>query len=296
MGAGVAAETGGSVSVAVIDAVPDALADELSVAGVDELVLIRAPSAHFEPSSHRELVAAAAADVSAELVLTPMSVNSLGYVPALAATEGWGLATDVTAIKVEDGELRAVRPEYAGKVDVELAFPGKPVVVASVREGLFERAAGPGSPEIRTLEARVEARGVEHIEYTTPANDPGIDITGAELLLAVGRGIEDEDDLQQFADLAEAMGGTLAVSRPLVDAGWAPSARQVGQSGRTVRPKVYLAMGISGAVQHIAGIREAELIIAVNTDPEAPIFRVADFGVVADMFEVAHELASQFTD
>ena len=232
VGAGVAAETGGSVSVAVIDTAPDALADELSVAGVDELVLITAPSAHFEPSSHRELVAAAVADVSAELVLTPMSVNSLGFVSALAATEGWGLATDVTSIKVEDGELRAVRSEYAGKVDVELAFPGKPVVVASVREGLFQRAAGPGSPKIRPLETRVEAGGVEHIEYTTPAQDPGIDITGAELLVAVGRGIEDEDDLQQFDDLAKAMGGTLAVSRPLVDAGWAPersAGRPVGQ-------------------------------------------------------------------
>ncbi len=293
VGARIAKQTDGALAVAVIDESPDSFVDELSVAGVDELVLISSPASHFDPGTHRELAAAVARDVEAELVLAPMSVNSLGFVPALAAAQGRGLATDVTAVDV-DGELTAVRPEHSGKLDVKLGFPGKQVVVLSVREGIFERAAGEGQPGVRALDAQAGSPTVEHLEYVAPPPDPGIDITDAELLVSVGRGIEDEAELEGFEKLAEAMGGTLAVSRPLVDAGWAPSARQVGQSGKTVRPKVYLAMGISGAVQHLAGIREAELVIAVNTDSEAPIFRVADYGAVVDMFEVADELASHF--
>jgi electron transfer flavoprotein alpha subunit len=138
------------------------------------------------------------------------------------------------------------------------------------------------------LEARTEQLGFREVE----AGD--VDITKAEFLLSVGRGIEDKDALPQFEELAETMGATLSVSRPLVDAGWVPNARQVGQSGKTVKPKVYLALGISGAVQHLAGMQNADTIIAVNTDPEAPIFRVAHYGAVADLFDVADELADQF--
>jgi electron transfer flavoprotein alpha subunit len=120
-----------------------------------------------------------------------------------------------------------------------------------------------------------------------------VDITKADFLLSVGRGIEDKDNLDQFEELAERMGATLSVSRPLVDAGWVTNARQVGQSGKTVKPKVYLALGISGAVQHLAGMRGADTIIAVNTDPEAPIFSVAHYGAVADLFDVAEQLEQQ---
>jgi electron transfer flavoprotein alpha subunit len=117
-----------------------------------------------------------------------------------------------------------------------------------------------------------------------------VDITKADFLLSIGRGVEEKDNIERFEELAEKMGATLSVSRPLVDAGWVPGARQVGQSGKTVKPRVYLAFGISGAVQHLAGMRTAETIIAVNTDPEAPIFGVAHYGAVMDMFELADEL------
>ena len=121
-----------------------------------------------------------------------------------------------------------------------------------------------------------------------------VDITTADFLLSVGRGIGDKENLEQFQELADAMGATLSSSRPLVDAGWMPNARQVGQSGKTVKPKVYLALGISGAVQHLAGMKTSGTIIAVNTDPEAAIFNVAHYGAVADLFEVAEELEKLF--
>ncbi|HEY1565394.1 MAG TPA: electron transfer flavoprotein subunit alpha/FixB family protein, partial [Solirubrobacteraceae bacterium] len=129
----------------------------------------------------------------------------------------------------------------------------------------------------------------EHLGFDE-VQESEVDITKAPFLMSIGRGVEDKDELPRLEALAERLGATLSVSRPLVDAGWMPSARQVGQSGKTVKPRVYLALGISGAVQHLAGMRTAETIIAVNTDPEAPIFGVAHFGAVADLFEVVDEL------
>jgi electron transfer flavoprotein alpha subunit len=132
----------------------------------------------------------------------------------------------------------------------------------------------------------------EHVEFRE-VETGDVDITKADFLLSVGRGIEDKDNLEQFEELAERMGAILSVSRPLVDAGWVSNARQVGQSGKTVKPKVYLAFGISGAVQHLAGMRNADTIIAVNSDPEAPIFNIAHYGVVADLFDIAGQLEQQ---
>jgi electron transfer flavoprotein alpha subunit len=129
----------------------------------------------------------------------------------------------------------------------------------------------------------------EHLGFDE-VQESEVDITKAPFLMSIGRGVEDKDEIPRLEALAERLGATLSVSRPLVDAGWMPSARQVGQSGKTVKPRVYLALGISGAVQHLAGMRTAETIIAVNTDPEAPIFGVAHFGAVADLFEVVDEL------
>ena len=120
------------------------------------------------------------------------------------------------------------------------------------------------------------------------------DITTADFLLSIGRGVGDRENIPQFEELAERMGAVLSVSRPIVDSGWVPNARQVGQSGKTVKPKVYLALGISGAVQHLAGMKTSATIIAVNTDPEAPIFNVAHYGAVAALFEVAEELEKLF--
>lgn len=130
----------------------------------------------------------------------------------------------------------------------------------------------------------------EHLGFEAPAAAEDVDITKSDFLLSIGRGVDDKDEIPRFEELAEKLGASLSVSRPVVDAGWVSNARQVGQSGKTVKPRVYLALGISGAVQHLAGIRAAETIIAVNTDPEAPIFAVAQYGAVADLFEVTERI------
>jgi electron transfer flavoprotein alpha subunit len=224
------------------------------------------------------------------LVLLGHTIDSLGFGPAVAAAGGLGFASDVTALSWDGGPV-ASRGAYGDKLVAELEFPGKECTLLMLRPGTFEPAAA-GAQAARTRAVELALEGVaatEHLGFEE-VPETGVDITKAPFLFSIGRGVEDKDELPRFEALAERFGATLSVSRPLVDAGWVPSARQVGQSGKTVKPRVYLALGISGAVQHLAGMRTAETIIAVNTDPEAPIFGVAHYGAVADLFEVADEL------
>jgi electron transfer flavoprotein alpha subunit len=282
---GLKEQAGGPLAVAVIGA------DAFGAAGIDEGISVAAPTEHFEAHVHAAALEALIERQQPSVVLLGHTIDSLGFGPAVAAKLGLGFASDVTALAWDGGPI-ATRGGYGGKVEVELEFPGKDTVLLMPRAGAFEPAEATGAPEAQAVEVDAEAR-TEHLGFReVEAGD--VDITKAEFLLSVGRGIEDKDALPQFEELAAKMGATLSVSRPLVDAGWVANARQVGQSGKTVKPKVYLALGISGAVQHLAGMQNADTIIAVNTDPEAPIFRVAHYGAVADLFDVADELADQF--
>ncbi|MFN8205236.1 MAG: electron transfer flavoprotein subunit alpha/FixB family protein [Solirubrobacteraceae bacterium] len=285
---------GGRLTVAVIDAHPDGLADAVNVAGVDEVVTVASPVEHFEAHVWERAVQALIEDVDPSLIVCGHTIDSLGFAPAVAAAGGLGYASDVTAIEWDGGGPVAHRGAYGDKLAAELEFAGRDRVLVTVRAGAFEPAAGAGGASVRSLD--VDLGGVarsEHVEFVEAASGD-VDITKADFLLSIGRGIEDKDNIPQFEELAERMGATLSVSRPIVDAGWMSNARQVGQSGKTVKPRVYLALGISGAVQHLAGMAKAETIIAVNSDPEAPIFTVAHYGAVADLFEVAEALEQHF--
>lgn len=285
---------GGRLTVAVIDAGPQALADALNVDGVDEIVTVSTPVEHFEAHVWERAVQALIEDVEPSLIVCGHTIDSLGFAPAVAAAGGLGYASDVTAIEWDGGGPVAYRGAYGDKLAAELEFAGRDRVLVTVRAGAFEPAAGAGGASVRSLD--VDLGGVarsEHVEFVEAASGD-VDITKADFLLSIGRGIEDKDNIPQFEELAERMGATLSVSRPIVDAGWMSNARQVGQSGKTVKPRVYLALGISGAVQHLAGMQKAETIIAVNSDPEAPIFTVAHYGAVADLFEVAEALEQHF--
>ena len=290
-GLGVKGQAGGRLAVASIGADAASNVDALGAEGVDQVLTVDAPSEHFEPHVHAAALDALIEQERPALVLLGHTIDSLGFGPAVAARRHLGFASDVTRLAWDGGPV-ATRGGYGGKVDVELDFPGKDGVLLMLRAGAFGPAEGSGSPPTSAVEVQAEPR-TEHLGFRE-VETGDVDITKADFLLSIGRGIEDKDSLPQFEELAEKMGATLSVSRPLVDAGWVPNARQVGQSGKTVKPKVYLALGISGAVQHLAGMQTAETIIAVNTDPEAPIFGVADYGVVADLFDVADELAEQF--
>ncbi len=284
---------GGPLTVAVIGADAGDFVGALNVEGVDEVVTVAAPLAHFEAHVFERAVAALIAELEPALVLAGHTIDALGWAPALAASQALGFASDVTRVTWEEGQV-AVRGAYGDKLQAELEFPGRARVLLLVRAGAFAPASGAGSAATRALAVDLQdAARTEHVEFLDAATGD-VDIAQADFLLSIGRGVEQQDDVPQFEQLAEKLGATLAVSRPLVDAGWMSNARQVGQSGKTVKPKVYLALGISGAVQHVAGMQGAETIIAVNSDPEAPIFAVAHYGAVADLFEVAEQLDQHF--
>jgi electron transfer flavoprotein alpha subunit len=280
---------GGPVALAVIGANAASVADQANVAGVDEIVTVAAGPEEFENDVFQAAVEALVEERSPKVVLAAFSVNSMGYAPAIAAKNGYGFASDVFAVSEEGGDVVAQRAFYGAKVNAEVEFPGAERVVLLIRPTAFAPAEGAGSASVSDFSFSAPQSRARHKEFVeAPQGD--VDITTADFLLSVGRGIGEKDNLEQFEELADKMGATLSVSRPLVDAGWVPNARQVGQSGKTVKPKVYLALGISGAVQHLAGMKTASTIIAVNTDPEASIFNVAHFGATADLFEVAEEL------
>ena len=281
---------GERLAVAVIGADAERFADDLAAEGVDEVLTVVAPVAHFEAHIWQRALGSLIESEQPALVLAGHTIDSLGFAPAVAARAGLGFASDVTAISWAD-EPRARRGAYGDKLQAELEFPGKACTLLTVRPGIFP-VASPGGESVPARPVAIDLDGVartEHVEFVE-AGAGDVDITKADFLLSIGRGIEDKDSIPRFENLAERLGATLSVSRPLVDAGWMPSARQVGQSGKTVKPRVYLALGISGAVQHLAGMRNADTIIAVNTDPEAPIFGVAPYGAVVDLFEVVDEL------
>jgi electron transfer flavoprotein alpha subunit len=284
----------GPVTVAVIAKDPLSLVDEVNVAGVSEIVTVEITADEFENDAYQAAVEALISDRRPDVTLLGFTVNSMGYGPGLAAKLDLGFASDVHGVALEGDAVVAVRSFYGSKVSGQLDFPGASSVLLMLRPTAWPQADGVGdAPTISFGQVAVQPRA-RHIEIIETMASGDVDITQAEFLLSIGRGVGEEENVEMFKTLADKMGAQLSVSRPLVDAGWAPASRQVGQSGRTVKPTLYLAFGISGAVQHLAGMKESGTIIAVNTDPEAAIFSVAHYGATADLFDVAEELEKLF--
>jgi electron transfer flavoprotein alpha subunit len=277
------------IAVAVIAKDPAPLADAVNVNGVDEVLTVQVDQEEFENDVYQQAVEAVIEAKQPQVVLLGFTVNSMGFGPALATKLGAGLASDVFGLAKESDSVVATRAFYGSKVNAEVEFPGHERVILLLRPTAWAPAEGAGSATQEALDVSISGSRATHQDFVEVATGD-VDITTADFLLSVGRGIGDKENLPQFEELAEKMGATLSVSRPIVDQGWMPNSRQVGQSGKTVKPKVYLALGISGAVQHLAGMKTSGTIIAVNSDPEAAIFNVAHYGAVADLFEVAEEL------
>lgn len=229
--------------------------------------------------------------------LTLIGHTSFGVdlAPTLATELKLPLATDCVDLDSEGEKLVVTRQVYGGKVNVKARLRKSPSYIITIRPATFEaKEAKSLGGEIVKIESPL-SEDIEYkrfIEYVQPPAGE-VDITAADILIGIGRGIKDIDNMPIVEELADTLGGVLACSRPIVDKEWLPSDRQVGTSGKTVKPKLYIAIGISGAFQHITGMKNSDLIIAINKDPKAPIFRAADYGVVDDLFKVVPLLKSK---
>ncbi len=229
------------------------------------------------------------------LILLPHTYQVRDFAPALAARCGRPLASDVTSIRADGGRLVFERTLYQGKLRGEYSFMTPPPLFASIQAGSYRAdSLEPGNPPIesRTVSldpARIRQRPGSPFRESARA----VDLTAAERIVAAGRGIQEEGNLALVSELASLLGAEVAASRPICDNGWLPMERQVGSSGQTVAPKLYVALGVSGAIQHLVGMKGSKTIVAVNKDPNAPIFEVADYGIVGDLFEVVPALIDE---
>ncbi|MFB6086051.1 MAG: electron transfer flavoprotein subunit alpha/FixB family protein [Halodesulfurarchaeum sp.] len=291
-GSELAAAMDGELHVAMIGGAVEKFADRLDREGVDIIHPV-SDGAEFDHDVYVQTVDALCETLGPDVLLTPHTVNALDYVPAVAVDRDVPLVTDVLGLEIEENRLVATRGYFESKVTAPVTVSSRPVAV-TIRPGEWPAADGHGEPEVRPFEFEAPAPELESsVQGFEEAGDGTVDVTAADFLIGVGRGIGERENLSVIEELAEATGATIAASRPLVDAGWFETGRQVGQSGKTVSPDVYLAVGISGAVQHVAGIKGADTIVAVNTDPHAPIFDVADQAIVGDLFEVVPALTDR---
>jgi len=232
-----------------------------------------------------------------KLVLIGHSSFGMDLAPALAVEVGAPLATDCTNIAVENGIITITRSIYSGKVNAVYSLTPSETVILTSRPGEFPVEEGQQRENIEEIDYPIEGDiNYKRLEGYIEPEVSEIDITQARVLVSVGRGIKDKANIELAEELAKVLGGVVACSRPVVDYGWLPSCHQVGLSGKTVNPKLYLALGISGAFQHMVGLRGSEMIIAINKDSEAPIFTIADYGIVDDIFKVVPILIQKIND
>ena len=281
---------GGDLHVTVIGGDVDGFAEALNREGVDAIHAVD-DGEEFDHNAYQAAVSTLADRLDVGSVVAPNSVNGLDYAPALAEALGVPLVTDAVGLDYDDG-LTVTREMYGSKVETTVDVAGDRFVL-TVRGGEWAPAEGVGDATVEAADVEVPESGARVTGFEEVGGGD-VDIADADVLVSVGRGIEEEENLELVEELADALGATLSASRPIVDSGWLPKNRQVGQSGKVVTPDVYIAVGISGAVQHVAGMKGSDTIVAINTDPNAPIFDIADYGIVGDLFDVVPELIDEF--
>jgi electron transfer flavoprotein alpha subunit len=281
---------GGDVSVLVPGTAVAGPAAELAAAQVAAVVTVEHPALEpYTPDGFTAALEDAIGQLEPDYVLLPHTYQTRDFAPKLAARLDRAILTDVTAVKGGAPPV-FVRPMFQGKLtaDVVPEGPGPQFVTFQIGAHRVDQVVkGTSAAPIRALAVRIDVAAIrEKPEAPFQQAKQAVDLSQAERIVSVGRGIKEQANIQVAEKLAQAIGAEIAASRPICDAGWLPMERQVGSSGQTVAPKLYLALGISGAIQHLVGMKGANTIVAINKDPDAPIFEVADYGIVGDLFEV----------
>ena len=286
-----AQQLGQPISVLVPGDDVGGVATELAAAQAAEVVTLEhAALEPYTPDGYKAALAPAIQRLSPSFVVLPHTYRTRDFAPKLAARLDRALITDVIAIKTASGSPLFARPMFQGKLTADVAPVGEAPHLVTCQIGAFradQAARGALPAAVRRLDVAVDASTMrQRAEAPFQEAKQAVDLSQAARIVAVGRGIKGPEHLPLAQALADALGAEIAASRPICDAGWLPMERQVGSSGQTVAPKLYLALGISGAIQHLVGMKGSSTIVAVNKDPDAPIFEVADYGVVADLFEI----------
>jgi electron transfer flavoprotein alpha subunit len=282
---------GGPIKVAVLGSGVDAVANELKSADVAEVITV--DDAALKDYTADGFVLALEQLIAAEnpeRVFLPHTYQTRDFAPALAARIARPMVTDCVAVK--DGGY--VRPMFQGKLQAEVAVEGPHMATFQIGAFRADAMKSGGSAAVRKATIQVDASKIrQKPEAPFKEAKQAVDLSQAERIVSVGRGIKGQEHLQLAQQLAQAMGAEIAASRPICDAGWLPMDRQIGSSGQTVAPKLYVALGISGAIQHLVGMKGSRTIVAINKDPDAPIFEIADYGIAGDLFEVVPALIAE---
>ncbi|HEV2752118.1 MAG TPA: electron transfer flavoprotein subunit alpha/FixB family protein [Gemmatimonadales bacterium] len=289
---------GGSstVDAVILAAGPVRGAEQLGGFGADRVITLTNPAfGRYAPEAYARVLAerATAGGVSYGAVVFAASATGKDLAPRVAARLGRPLVQEITDVSVAGGAVVAVRPVYAGKALLKVRVAGTPAIL-SLRPNVFTpvQRPKPGTPETAAVDGSAGRVVVNQVK-AAPAGT--LDVAEAPIVVSGGRGLKEPANFKVLEELAAAFGGRAAVgaSRAVVDAGWRPHADQVGQTGKTVSPTLYVAVGVSGAIQHLAGMRTSKVIVAINKDKDAPIFKVADYGIVGDLFEVVPKLTEE---
>jgi electron transfer flavoprotein alpha subunit len=292
---GPAAASDPAITIVVLGWKVGAVASDVAAARVQKVAVVDHQALHaYTPDGYVEALEQVIARFSPSHVLLPHTYQTRDFAPALAARLDRALVTDVTGIKTHEGELAFVRPMFQGKLTADVVAQGPAPHIVTFQIGALradQAARGDAPAPIEACAVDIDASAIrEKPEAPFQEAKQSVDLSQAERIVAVGRGIKAQEHLPVAQKLAAALGAELAASRPICDAGWLPMERQVGSSGQTVAPKLYLALGISGAIQHLVGMKGSSTIAAINKDPDAPIFEVADYGIVGDLFEIVPAL------
>ena len=291
-GKDMAAKQGGSLAAVVIGDHVQAAVDAANTHGADKIIVVEGPEyAHYSTDAYTIAICTLVEKYGPTSMLIGATNNGRDLGPRVSCRLKTGLTADCTSLSIdeESGHVAWTRPAFGGNLMATILCPDHRPQIGTVRPGVFKKSEEtPGNAEIIREKLHVPAEKIRTrvLEIIKEANSEHIDLEGAEIIISGGRGVGGPDGFAPLKALADLLGATVGASRAAVDAGWIAHAHQVGQTGKTVSPKLYIACGISGAIQHLAGVSGSDVIIAVNKDPDAPIFDVADYSIVGDLFEV----------
>ena len=297
-GQAIAAELGAPLEAAVVGSGVASMASEVAAKKLTRVYAVESSAlGQYTPDGVVAALKQFISQKQPKLVLMPHTYQVRDFAPKLVTTMGRSLISDATGYKKDGNRLLFTRQMFQGKFSADVSFAGEPPHFVTFQNGAFradKAEAGASAAPVETVKVDVPENAIR-TKPQPPFKEAkqAVDLTQAEIIVSVGRGIKEQKNIDLAKQLADALGGEIAASRPICDSGWLPMDRQIGSSGQTVAPKLYLALGISGAIQHIVGMKGSRAVVAINKDAEAPIFEIADYGVVGNLFDVVPPLIEE---